>query len=272
MKSHHSTLDSFRMPLGCFIFGGIHTFAKRCALTRHHIHWLLTGAFCGSLTSFSSWIQAATVPLLQSDATWKTWLDCILILWIGYVTASHAYTLGAQIVPTTLSPSLETVLSSPSTTLPALPGIWFLLLVWQTASICIIWDSPFTSSEPNSLLYALHSYVWSGWFAPIGAWIRMVALSRWINTGYPWATLIANWLGVIVVSIASGNTDVVSDNTVDFAWIRQGLIQGLGGSLSTLSSVVHQVKTMPELRYYILLSTISAVLLASTFNGLRLIS
>ena len=222
--------------LGCFLWGWLSH--SRLGASRRLKKGLTTG-FCGSLTTFSSWMTATTLAFLECrDETWciligiyqlaSTWAVCDLAHRGGVLLAE--WTCTRNLIPNLVG---EEKIAAPRPT-------WEAFIFPTTLLIgAIIWFSVTQASMAAALLWA-----------PLGASIRLFLHDF---AGKP-GTLVANWIGTFFSCIAlimwrsalSLSGDPIANfhpmPVPAFSALAASLSVGLAGSISTLSTFMHEAR------------------------------
>ena len=224
--------------------------------------------FCGSLTTFSTW-QVDIVEMLvgapgsPSDAAGKTYVwfqdQCIgfSVPFAGLAFGKHT----ADVMAPSLRPALSRMIKFVRKEQVKHVVTSFSLVVCAGAiagviSVCVLW--------PGITSFSLI-------FAPAGAILRFF-LSRYLNTltlNFYWGTFTANIIGSVVAGILFGvsSRNVYSSLGCDSLW---GLEYGFCGSLTTISTFVNEIHTLPNVKHayiYGVMSVLSAQILLIIIMG-----
>eukprot|EP01134_Creolimax_fragrantissima_P000962 CFRG0962T1 len=237
--------------VGCF-FMGIVTHHKHFLVESHgldNLHMGLGTAFCGSLTTFSSWNEEASLvlvdfnhsPQFTSNVTTQifTWLNILLS---GFCTSYCSLLAGfhfASLSPWGNEPSSRVNLNKEYRLLKRI-GLFHKQNELLIASITVVVVTAVVIAVP--LTTGSRSLTFEALLGFPGALLRYV-LGRELNKPtYPWGTFTANM--VAVTTLCGFHVWQVSQNNFPDSQLLNdffiGITDGFCGSLSTVSTFMNE--------------------------------
>lgn len=201
----------------------------------------VTKGFCGSLTSFSSWMLATAAALLRCSGAWCV-LSVVYQLLSSWLLCLAAYRLG-RLASLAFAPPIpgETLILSLSPSTCACSGLKAGLCCSGSMAAAALWMALQPGVMPASLL-----------LAPVGAGLR-ISLGLLFERG---GTLASNVLGCVLTCVGllmwlaagqEGAPSVAAPGAVSLpalAVLAAAISFGLAGALSTVSTLVHEVWTL----------------------------
>lgn len=196
---------------------------------------LATG-LCGSLTTFSTWNAEASIALLQLNITTMGTVNnvhydngtasCITILLLGIGMPVSSFLLGRNIATKTFA--IISNCNNCNVKMAYLLAI--VVFIISTTSIiigCIMTNNYF-------VLFSLL-------FSPFGTYLRwrLSLLNVYFKNNFPIGTLIANYIGSLILGVCLvarvHTSNVIANNAIN------GLITGFCGSLTTVSTFISEL-------------------------------
>lgn len=217
------------MGLSTNIFGGA-------------LHLLHGTGFCGTLTSFSSFIVSLFHICTEPQASWPTYGYGVPVLFaqliIQVAVSSAGYEVGCHLA---------------SFIIPFIPTDWIRKPVHEAnyrrlLSVCglLAWIAVLV------LAIVLHNrnYPLAAVFSPLGMYVRYY-LSRLNRGDLKWGTLAANLLGTALASMF----DVLSDWRIASTTLQKQFLyavsNGFCGCLSTVSTLMSELHALPMVKSYL---------------------
>jgi CrcB protein len=233
--------------LGSFIMGLLCGAEKQLA---PHRTWLFVGAtsgFCGSCTTFSSWMAASGYTMWgPPTVTIQTVLQGAMSLFLGFAVAWSSLACGWRLTETILSSKCiadhERMLCdrapNPRSVLSVGLALWAALEVGCGVGYVF-------ATDPNVRMLMI-AVVW----APVGAWIRYL-LSQYNPRfpTFPVFTLLVNAVATAITCICiillwsdAATVAIVTDATARI--LLQAVQLSFCGNLSTVSTLVKEVRLL----------------------------
>ena len=251
--------------IGCFVVGFLveddALFPKDNRFTSLYVG-LVTG-FCGSLTTFSTWMMTCFTAMANVDPSYnRTVRDNVAAL-LAQVLLTLAISLfglrtGAHVaVATSLIPGLPHITAN--LRLPwGYAGIVVAIGMWIGAVLATV----FMPSYRGTVLLALV-------FGPPGSLLRffLSRMNPWVRH-FPLGTFLANQLGTIL--LAAFFLEQYKTQSVLACQILQGLEDGFCGCLTTVSTFIVELSTLSRARgwLYGIISVITGVLFFTLTAGI----
>ncbi|WBW72753.1 plasma membrane fluoride export channel Fex2 [Schizosaccharomyces osmophilus] len=239
--------------IGCIIMGFAQTETVFFPRPKHNAALLLaiTTGFCGSLTTFSSWMlemftaMANLGPFIPRGRG-DSFLAVVSTFTLTISMAFSGLLFGKQLGRSTTYWKIgefSFARAIPMNTHLFVRGIIFLLAVgfFLGSSLYTAYTKDITHRGIGFSLI----------FSPFGAVLRLY-LSRWFNSPkyyMPYGTLIANLLGTLIIAIMYMLPLITHCSPVSRSVIY-GIQNGFCGCLTTLSTFLNELHTMPTKRAY----------------------
>lgn len=262
---------------GCFVLGVAVELRSRFMPKHPVLYTALTSGFCGCCTTFSSYNTAVVLLLLRSGSPGEGLLCALMALVLGSATAWCALQVGRSLVmqPTpighinqayeklaaaaiagdadTVTAALQALTAAVE--LPVFPppepegrpphirlqmiASWSLLLAFVLwVMVNLISDQISLTELPLALM-----------MAPPGAWLRYQLGLQNKNYSFPLYTFLCNLVAALASVVLAGLTNAsCSSSPQESAWpvVFLGLSTGFCGSLSTVSTLVDEVRRLGE--------------------------
>ncbi|KAH8926015.1 hypothetical protein BT69DRAFT_1215851 [Atractiella rhizophila] len=234
--------------VGCFVMGILS--ARKTELMRwdEKLHPSLATGFCGSLTTFSSWMLDVFLAFSNPSQSQgrhsggNDFLDGLNQTAVTMGMSMAALMLGqhlSSLLPPLPSPTPVSSQSSSRKTIRWAQCLYpSLLLLWLGSIFLAIFHKPWRGKLSFSLI-----------FGPLGTYLRF-QLSRHLNplhSSFPLGTFTANILGTLLLSSFYSLQHLHSPHSlssISACQILQGLSDGFCGTLSTVSTFVLEVQTL----------------------------
>jgi len=225
--------------LGCFIFAIV---AQRKDAIGEVFSVGLSTGFCGSLTTFATWMQYSAVMILIGRARTSAYFlvalhcSCLCAHQLGCkLAAPEEVHVHAKIADESADNDDEEETDSDSTDDPTKAcGIGRVVTVVAVFFLLLFLGHKAMQSDMTAVATIL--------LAPCGAWLRyMLSFGNARCQRFPWFTLLANALGCAA--------DVVMDSMLynysgaRIHMVAKALGGGFGGSLSTVSSFIGELRS-----------------------------
>ncbi|KAI9223578.1 hypothetical protein BC828DRAFT_403013 [Blastocladiella britannica] len=244
------------------------------------LYFGLTTGLCGSLTSFSTVIAVSATPLTGSRLAYQSaysyFISLMLLssaLSLSYVSLLLGTHIGSLVrgfglpTPHPALPLPPLALTAPRLRAKLSRRDAFTVTLGSTVWLVVIgiavwrWLPPTRTaagSDPRWTDAALALAV-----APPGALLRYALSVAWGRRG----TLVANWMAVLVLTLLK-----VAGHQWGGEWTEAGtsVILGFCGALSTVSTFVNELSTMPprDAAGYVLVSSLPSLAVAVVGMGL----
>eukprot|EP00036_Acanthoecidae_sp_10tr_P002306 CAMPEP_0182940170 /NCGR_PEP_ID=MMETSP0105_2-20130417/46862_1 /TAXON_ID=81532 ORGANISM="Acanthoeca-like sp., Strain 10tr" /NCGR_SAMPLE_ID=MMETSP0105_2 /ASSEMBLY_ACC=CAM_ASM_000205 /LENGTH=462 /DNA_ID=CAMNT_0025079639 /DNA_START=16 /DNA_END=1404 /DNA_ORIENTATION=- len=232
---------------GCLLMGPLVMYKARLVSEHYPIYIALGVGFCGSLTSFSSWQTEGTMALVRwsdsySDDRFSSVGDQIIgsitVQIVGIATSTAALSFG--MLATQVFSAKDYEFDAPKPMVRAVNVKDMKFIVASLAVISLLLSTHFSHLGRQEEAYTML-------FAPAGVFLRH-GLSRRLNTGrswFPWGTFTANCLATFVTALAViYATHWHESLSEDERSCLRGLVNGLCGCLSTVSTWVFELRTL----------------------------
>ncbi|EEB06907.1 hypothetical protein SJAG_01973 [Schizosaccharomyces japonicus yFS275] len=212
----------------------------------------LTTGYCGSVTTFSSWMLEMFLGMGNIEPSYTRakgdgFLSLVSIFSITLLMAFAALLYGKRVGSTT---HLWTIKSHrllrpfPAKTHTAV-RIFLSLL-----AVCFYVGAALYTAFSTS--YAHRKFGFGLVFSPIGALLRLY-LSLWLNKSsayLPWGTFAANILGTLILSIMFMIPRICHVSDISRS-VLYGVQNGFCGALTTLSTFLNELHKLPDKKAYI---------------------
>ncbi|EPX71687.1 CRCB domain-containing protein [Schizosaccharomyces octosporus yFS286] len=240
--------------VGCIIMGFAQTETVFFPRPKHNAVLLLaiTTGFCGSLTTFSSWMlemftAMANLDPFQPRGRGDSFLAVVSTFTLTISMAFSSLLFGKQLGKSTTHWKIggfRLARAIPMHTHLIVRGLLLLLAVGFFVGISIY--TAYTKDITH------RGIGFSLIFSPFGATLRLY-LSRWFNSPkyyMPYGTLMANLLGTLLIAIVYMIPRITHCSPVSQS-VLYGFQNGFCGCLTTLSTFVNELYNMPTKRAYI---------------------
>jgi CrcB protein len=250
--------------LGCLVMGWAVSIAPPRRVWLRDVLPGLTRGFCGSLTTFSSWMVTTVTRALGCGDGW-CWAIVVYQVFASWFACEAAFRLGVLVAHWTAGDALphetDRVTVSSLRPVPWLPCV----LLAAVMSGCVAWMAAQPSPFPASLL-----------FAPLGACLRVALWQAGEWRGTAAANVTASLLSCVAVIMwgGTGQSGLPSATPGDdmlppMAVLASALSFGFCGSLSTVSTLMnetHHMGTERSIAYFLatVLVTLSGCFLVLT--------
>ena len=230
--------------VGCAILG-ILSANKQTLMSNHKTFYTALGTgMCGSITTFSTWNVEGAFSLLQMNRTSLTLLPMpdntsraitfLTIMIVGLGAPLAVLKFGINVGSSAPFKYIQTKVSCQSSAAPA------------TVAIVIVWILTTGAIVAGCLVFRNYEIMFSLILGTVGTWTRWL-LSFLDNKlrGFPAGTFTANVCGTWIIGVvlaAQGYND--NDNELVLS-LLSGLVTGLCGCLTTVSTFVGQLNTLP---------------------------
>ena len=242
--------------VGALLIGVLVVYKGRIQEKYLVIYTALSTGFCGSLTTFSSWNVEAAQVLMQFNhtSTWNSNEHAHYTSGVGYFTVlllGFGMPIAAVMLGKNIAKSCESVLEKMK--VKQHTSGWTVPKVIISVSIFICYITVSVTIIGLCVYYSNYFLLFSLLLGSIGTYVRW-QLSSLDNIStvcfkeFPIGTFLANMLGSIILAVTTiaivyyrDETEIDSINTA----LLTGVASGLCGSLTTVSTFVVQLSSMP---------------------------
>ncbi|KAJ3366047.1 hypothetical protein GGF32_007547 [Allomyces javanicus] len=261
--------------VGCLIMGWVTRGRAYMTMVYYPLYVSLATGLCGSITSFSTVMALAVGPLVgPAGYDWGgNLLASFFLLFAAFSSSIGAFHLGALAgtrVPLLSFPQPHPDLAAPTTAVA--PARWTARLSARdqlvTAIGFVLWALAATAAAVTHRAYGKWAPSAQTYLAlavsPVGALARYY-LAQHVPRP-PMGTLVANWTAVL----ALGGLAVGVRVDPKIGWVMTPMTLGVCGCLSTVSTFVNELVTLPKGRAatYLLVSVVPSVVALVLMIGL----